>query len=140
MIFLVNINFLSAQKDISTDEFLSNSIELVLLSESSIYLGEYYPDTNEELYNARIDFRVDGTAETNFTWEFTNLSDESLMVKMNYYGSSDGLNWTELNKFGYSKLNSNGKYFLRIVLSRLEISHDAPEGVFDNIITVTVSY
>jgi hypothetical protein len=140
LVLLFSYNSAVAQKSAQMEEFMSNTIDVVLLSESQLDLGEFYPDTKEQILNKRVEFQVEGQVETAFDWDINNVTESSVKLNMKYYGSADGINWTEINKLGTSYLNKFGLFYLRIDIQQLEVPAGASEGNNDSMITVSVSY
>jgi hypothetical protein len=139
-VLFFSYNSTVAQKSAQMEEFMSNTIDVVLLSESNLDLGEFYPDTKEQILNKRIEFQVEGQVDKVFNWDINNITESSVKLKMKFFGSTDGINWTEINKLGTSFLNKFGLFYIRIDIQQLEVPAGAYEGNNDSMITVSVSY
>jgi hypothetical protein len=140
IILMLSAGSLLSQKGSSSEQLLSNDLDITVINESNIYLGEYYPDSIEPLYNKRMEFRIDGIENKLFNWEINDIIDNEVSFTLKFFGSPDGNNWTEVNRQGSKNLNENGNYFLKIEIIQLKININVKEGDIENYFTVSVDY
>lgn len=138
-LILSTVSLKSSEKK-QLNQVLNNSPSITLLSETSLSLGTYYPESIEQLYNKNFEFMVEGINDEIFFWEISELINHDVELNTKYYGSADGYSWTEITQSGTTLLNENGNYYFKIEILQVEVKTEVTNGMINNYYTITVEY